>query len=210
MARTWLSVRVELVSGRGDDFWPRPGRIFAAAPSHTFAQLAQAIDTAFARWDLAHMHMFTLANGTGVTSLAQWDGDAPNGSVDSQATKLSRLTLGEQFAYVFDFGDDWAHLCTVGAQKIDHLDTAGFKPETPTAYWGWGGTCPTSTAAAGTATTASHPSPNARPGHWPTFRRSCPGGGQPAGDHFMRLPSRISSTYVSCRVGSWRGFPCWR
>jgi hypothetical protein len=71
IARTWLSVRVDLVSGRGDDFWPRPRRIFAAAPSHTFAQLAHAIDTAFARWDLAHMHMFTLADGTGITALEQ-------------------------------------------------------------------------------------------------------------------------------------------
>jgi hypothetical protein len=29
MARTWLSIRVELVSGRGTEYWPRPGRIFA-------------------------------------------------------------------------------------------------------------------------------------------------------------------------------------
>ncbi|MEV4417833.1 hypothetical protein [Catellatospora sp. NPDC049609] len=138
MAPTWLAVRVGLVSGRGDDFWPRSGRVFAAAPSHTFAQLGQAIDSAFARWDLAHMHMFTLADGTSVTSLRQWDGDAPDRSIDSQATKLSRLAPGELFAYVFDFGDDGAHLCTIVEQKIDPLDTAGFKPDAPTAYWGWG------------------------------------------------------------------------
>ncbi|GHJ43295.1 hypothetical protein Cs7R123_47970 [Catellatospora sp. TT07R-123] len=138
MARTWLSVRVDLVSGRGGDFWPRPGRIFAAAPSHTFAQLSHAIDTAFARWDLAHMHMFTMSDGTGVTALEQWDGDEPDGSIDSQAIQLSRLALGEQFAYVFDFGDDWAHLCTVEEQKIDPHTTVGFTPGTPTAYWGWG------------------------------------------------------------------------
>ena len=128
VARTWLSVRVELVSGRAVDLWPRPGRIFAAARSHTFAQLAHAIDTAFARWDLAHMHMFTLADGTPITALEQWDGDAPDGSLDSLTTKLNRLTPGEQFAYVFDFGDDWAHLCTIDGQKIDPLDTTGFTP----------------------------------------------------------------------------------
>jgi len=33
LARTWLSIRVELVSGRGEEFWPRPGRIFTAARS---------------------------------------------------------------------------------------------------------------------------------------------------------------------------------
>lgn len=58
MARTWLSITVELIEGRGRHLWPRPGRIFAAARSHTFAQLAQAIDDAFARWDRAHLHEF--------------------------------------------------------------------------------------------------------------------------------------------------------
>ncbi len=56
MTRTWLSVRVDLVEGRGGLVWPRPGRIFAAALSHTFAALATAIDDAFARWDRAHLH----------------------------------------------------------------------------------------------------------------------------------------------------------
>src|SRR5688500_8393277 len=27
-AKTWLSVGVELLSGRGEDLWPRPGRVF--------------------------------------------------------------------------------------------------------------------------------------------------------------------------------------
>ncbi len=76
MARTWLSIRVELVSGRGVDLWPRPGRVFAAARSHSFGQLANAIDLAFARWDLAHLHMFTLADGSETTTLDHWDGDA--------------------------------------------------------------------------------------------------------------------------------------
>ncbi|GAA2716564.1 hypothetical protein ACFY2R_29505 [Micromonospora olivasterospora] len=138
MARTWLSVRVELVSGRGVDLWPRPGRVFAASRSHTFAQLADAIDLAFARWDLAHMHMFTLADHTQVTSLELWDGDAPEGSVDSDRAKLSHLGGGEQFAYVFDFGDDWAHLCTVGESRIDPLETLGGMPSEPMPYFGWG------------------------------------------------------------------------
>lgn len=138
MARTWLSIRVELVSGRGMDLWPRPGRIFAAARSHSFGQLAEAIDTAFARWDLAHMHMFTLADGTEITAMEQWDGEAPEGSLDSDKTKLSRLTPGEQFAYVFDFGDDWAHLCTVAAQRVDPLDELGILSTEPLPSFGWG------------------------------------------------------------------------
>jgi len=38
------------------------GRIFAAARGHTFAELADAIDDAFARWDRSHLQEFTLAD----------------------------------------------------------------------------------------------------------------------------------------------------
>src|ERR1700704_4115732 len=62
--RTWLSIRVELVEGRGEHYWPRPGRLFAAAGSHSYAQLANAIDDAFARWDRSRLHEFELADGT--------------------------------------------------------------------------------------------------------------------------------------------------
>ncbi|SDR70407.1 IS1096 element passenger TnpR family protein [Actinopolymorpha singaporensis] len=138
MARTWLSVRVELVGGRGTDLWPRPGRIFAAARSHSFGQLADAINLAFARWDLAHLDVFTLADRTEITALDRWDGEAPDGSLDSHRTKLSRLSPGEQFAYVFDLGDNWAHLCTVTTGRIDPLDQLGVVPTEPVPYFGWG------------------------------------------------------------------------
>lgn len=105
MARTWWSIRVELVSGRGDDYWPRPGRIFAVARSHTFGHLAAAVDIAFARWDRAHMSMFTLTDGTTVTPLRHWAGDPPDDSVDSDTTKLSRLQAGDRFAYTCPGGD---------------------------------------------------------------------------------------------------------
>jgi hypothetical protein len=49
MVRTWLSIRIDLVEGHGEHLWTRPGRIFAAARSHTFAQLARAIDDRQAR-----------------------------------------------------------------------------------------------------------------------------------------------------------------
>src|SRR5450759_1245861 len=111
MARTWLSIRVDLVEGHGEHFWPRRGRIFAAARSHTFAQLAGAIDDAFARWDRAHLHDFSLADGTRLTTpYGDWEEGGP--AADDRRAKLSRLQLGERFVYVFDFGDDWTHLCT--------------------------------------------------------------------------------------------------
>ncbi|MGW7258681.1 IS1096 element passenger TnpR family protein [Streptomyces sp. NPDC054834] len=138
MARSWLSIRVELVSGRGVDFWPRPGRIFAAARTHSFAQLAEAIDRAFGRWDLAHLHMFTLADHRGVSPLQWWDGEAPEGTLDGFSTTLAGLRAGEQFAYVFDMGDGWAHLCSVGERRVDPLEELGEMPSVPLPYWGWG------------------------------------------------------------------------
>ena len=84
MARTWLSIRVDLVEGGGHDtIWPRPGRIFAAARSHTCAQLAIAIDDAFARWSpLAPAQL--RRSGDTVTGPCLWD-EGPDGS--SPATR---------------------------------------------------------------------------------------------------------------------------
>jgi Plasmid pRiA4b ORF-3-like protein len=137
MARTWLSIRVDLVEGHGEHLWPRPGRTFAAARSHTFAQLAEAIDDAFARWDRAHLHDFSLADGTRLTTLYEdWEESGP--AADDRKAKLSRLQLGERFVYVFDFGDDWTHLCTVGDGRVDPLQVLGIVPRVPLPYWGWG------------------------------------------------------------------------
>ena len=172
MARTWLSIRVDLVEGGGhDSIWPRPGRIFAAARSHTFAQLATAIDDAFARWDRSHLHSFDL-RGTLLTGPCSWD-EAPEGSQPSDRVKLSRLEPGEQFIYTFDLGDDWTHLCTVAPSRIDPVDELGSSPtcRSPT---GAGAASPTSTDGGSTATTArlrSHPTRIS-----PTCRRSSPGG----------------------------------
>jgi hypothetical protein len=61
------------------------------ARSHTFTQLATAIDDAFGRWDRAHLHQFWLADDTRVTEPdPDWD-DEP--VLDDRATKLSRLEL---------------------------------------------------------------------------------------------------------------------
>jgi len=51
---------------------------------------------------------------------------------------LSRLKPGDQFIYVFDLGDDWAHLCTVGKASIDPTEALGIVPREPLPYFGWG------------------------------------------------------------------------
>jgi Plasmid pRiA4b ORF-3-like protein len=134
--RTWLSIRVELVEGRGEHYWPRPGRLFAAAKSHSYAQLATAIDDAFARWDRSHLHEFELIDGTRIgISNPELDNE---GVLDETRETLSRLQTSQQFIYVFDFGDDWTHLCTVVDASLDPLDALGLVPNAPLPFFGWG------------------------------------------------------------------------
>ena len=123
------------MEGAIEHFWPRPGRIFAAARSHTFAQLARAIDDAFARWDRAHLHQFELADGMRLTpAFEDWAGG--DQTTEDRKVKLSQLHSGERFAYVFD-RDDWTHLCTVDNERVDPLEVLGIVPSAPLPYWGW-------------------------------------------------------------------------
>lgn len=134
MPRTWWYIRVDLVSGRGEDLWPRPGRVLIARPGMTFRNLADAINLAFGRWELSHLHAFTLADGTRITMHGPWDRDG----MDDTATKLTRLIPGEQLAFTFDFGDGWEHLCTVGPAKVDPHEVYGAVPTRPAVIDGWG------------------------------------------------------------------------
>jgi hypothetical protein len=120
------------------DPWPRPGRILAAARTTTFEQLADAIDDAFARWDRNHLHEFTLADGTAISPARWWKGEEPERSLDGSTVRLGRLRPGEQFAAVFDLGDNWQHLCTVASRRVDPLEVLGVIPEKPLPFWGWG------------------------------------------------------------------------
>jgi hypothetical protein len=107
------------------------------ARSHRFSQRANAIDTAFARWDRAHLNQFVLADGRriGQPEFDEFDDEV---FIDGAATALSTLALGEQFVYEFDFGDSWTHLCTVEPARIDPATELGINPTEPPPY------CPTS------------------------------------------------------------------
>jgi len=59
----WSTLRVILRSKGGDDLVDPPGRDLLVSSEHTFAELANAIDRAFARWDLSHLHEFRLLDG---------------------------------------------------------------------------------------------------------------------------------------------------
>src|SRR5690349_17602241 len=113
MARTWLSVTVELLGGRGKELWPWPGRIFAVGPSHTFMDLANAINGAFARWDRSHLSMFTLSDGRVVTDeetraemAVSVGGPVMASPLDIDVARVVRtVEPGAEFQYTFDLGD---------------------------------------------------------------------------------------------------------
>jgi hypothetical protein len=137
VARTWLQIRVELLSGLGGEFEPPPGRVFAVAPSETFERFAAAINRAFGRWDLSHLHAFELADGRQIGFPDEDVGE--DGWIDHATAKLgSTLKPGERFEFVFDFGDDWRHRCEVLGEKLDPRAEFGDVPREPVILWGWG------------------------------------------------------------------------
>jgi pRiA4b ORF-3-like protein len=138
MAHTWLQIQVELAGGRGMECDPAPGRVFIVGPSHSFSQLAEAINLAFARWDPSHLHIFELPDGRTVGFADDEDEDR---CLDHDALKVAQeLSPGDLFTYTFDFGDDWLHRCEVRAEKVDPRE---YGPEplarspVPIDGWGW-------------------------------------------------------------------------
>jgi hypothetical protein len=129
-----------LLGGRGARLRPSPGRIFIVGPAHTFGALADAVNASFARWDLSHLHEFELADGRRIG----FDDPEPFDDAvieDQAATKLAgAVAPGDEFRFVFDFGDRWEHRCRVLADKADPREEwgAGPLPKQPIAIWGWG------------------------------------------------------------------------
>jgi hypothetical protein len=129
----WYIVRVELLSGRGQDLDPPPGRDILVSPQHTFRQLAESIDGAFARWDLGHLYAFRMADGT---EIGLPDEELP--FRDAARTKIARRELHEVFEFEFDFGDGWIHRCSVIEVDVPPEDVYGVRPKGPVPVWGWG------------------------------------------------------------------------
>jgi hypothetical protein len=138
VARTWLRIRVDLLGGCGIECDPSPGRVFIVGPSHSFERFAAAIDAAFARWDLSHLHSFELSDGR----LIGYPDDSFEPDVvwlDHAKLKVAReVKPGEEFEYVFDLGDNWRHRCVVEPGRADPLEEYGEVPDRPVVTWGWG------------------------------------------------------------------------
>ncbi|EID79896.1 MULTISPECIES: hypothetical protein [Rhodococcus] len=76
---------------------PSSGNVVAVGPSHTFMDLANAVNDAFGRWDRSHLSMFTLADGRVVTDtepgaeMAGSIGGPIAEPVDIESSRVARL-----------------------------------------------------------------------------------------------------------------------
>ncbi len=138
MARTWLRIRVDLRGGGGIPCDPPPGRIFIVGPSHSFADVAEAIDSAFARWDRGHLHCFEMADGRRNGYPDDAFGLDPGWCDHARLTVVREVRPGDAFEYTFDLGDDWCHVGRVETEKVDPVKEYGQVPGAPVAIWGWG------------------------------------------------------------------------
>jgi Plasmid pRiA4b ORF-3-like protein len=138
VARTWLAIKVDLLGGRGEALDPTPGRIFMVGPSHSFEQFAKAIDSAFGRWDLGHLHEFELPDGRRIGFPDDEFGPELEWLDHAKLKVAKEVKPGDAFSYVFDLGDNWEHRCVVQPDKVDPLEEYGTVPPVPVAFWGWG------------------------------------------------------------------------
>lgn len=130
----WTTLRVVLLGRRGEPLARPPGRLLLMHADHSFADLSEAIDVVFGRWDLSPPHEFAV-EGRRLLSGAL-DDDAE----DSDDVTLDEvgLRLGTRFSYVFDVGEGWAHECRVEAVDVDPIDEYGEVPRSPVPLYGWG------------------------------------------------------------------------
>jgi hypothetical protein len=133
-------LRVVIVSKGGEELVDPPGRDLLVSSAHTFAELASAIDRAFARWDLSHLHEFRLADGRRVIMMEAADEIDPARDLDELTHSLGSLGLrvGDTFVYVFDFGDHWEHGCTLLRSGVDPMEELGIVPSEILPIFGWG------------------------------------------------------------------------
>lgn len=129
---TWMIVRVELLSGRGQDFDPPPGRDFLVSSQHTFRGFADAINSTFGRWELGHLHVFRVGDREIGTKVEDLD------YKDDRRTKFGHRTRDEVFTFEFDFGDSWEHRCTVIETDVNPDEEYGDRPRRPVPVLGWG------------------------------------------------------------------------
>jgi hypothetical protein len=136
----WMCIRVTLSSGGGSVPAHPPGRVLLVHSDHTFADLAEAIDVAFGRWDLTPTHTFEVEGRRLLSSEAAADPSAGPEVEDSDEVTVGEagLRLGAWFRYEFDPGERWEHDCSVEDVDVDPFQLHGEEPDQPVPVFGWG------------------------------------------------------------------------
>ena len=216
VARTWLSVTVELVEGAGYRFWPRPGRVFAVARTH--------------RSSSSRLRS-TCRSGAGISVSCGSSSSPAHVYVGTRGPRVAergerqdaRWQLAAQPAHAV--GDEFvyrvrperlvaAHLpCRRGRGSIRSRRSATARRSRPPTTAG--ASCPTSTCVASQATTARRPKPvrpaQPRPAAVASLvgrRRSCRyqgAGGHPSG--VGELAALQDGRARRPRGGDWRRAP---
>lgn len=133
----WMTIRVVLAGQPDAPLAQPPGRTMLAHADHSFADLAEAIDTAFARWDLTPLHQFEVEGR--VLLPADASAEDPEAETSDEVTVGEvGLRTGARFTYVFDLGEEWAHECVVEEVGVDPFEVAGEEPDLPIPVFGWG------------------------------------------------------------------------
>ncbi len=136
----WIVLRVVLLAQGGEELAGPPGRDLLVSDMHTFGDLATAIDRAFARWDLSHLHEFRLSDGRRIGMIDPDGFEDDDAALDERKVILQHAGLrpGDTLEYVFDFGDSWEHRCTVLRRDVDPMKEAGALPSEIVPIFGWG------------------------------------------------------------------------
>ncbi|MGH8903595.1 MAG: IS1096 element passenger TnpR family protein [Egibacteraceae bacterium] len=130
----WMTIRVVLTGREDVRLVQPPGRVLLVHADHSFADLGDAIDTAFARWDLTPLHEF----GVEGRRLAAEPEEADVEDSDEVTVGEVGLRPGSRFTYLFDLAARWMHDCTVEEVGVDPYELTGEEPDLPAAVLGWG------------------------------------------------------------------------
>ena len=131
----WMTIRFELLGRNGDPLPVPPGRVLLAHPDHVLGELADAVDSAFGRWDLTPVSEFTI---DGRRAVPGGDDDDPE-ALDSDTCRLGDLgwEVGSHFSYTFDLGEGWEHECRVEEVGVE-AGVEADQPDLPVPVFGWG------------------------------------------------------------------------
>src|SRR5918997_5243495 len=129
-----MTIRVVLIGREDMRLAQPPGRVLLVHADHSFADLADAVDTAFARWDLTPLHEF----GVEGRRLAAEPDEADVEDSDEVTVGEVGLRPGSRFTYLFDLSTGWMHDCTVEEVGVDPYELTGEEPDLPVAVLGWG------------------------------------------------------------------------